>query len=333
VVEHLLDLDVRLHPSVFGSEPSQPVVLSGATEVVIAGSSAGGLGMLLGIDQIAEQLQGLAAQRGNHHITIRGLVDSGFFVEHTSDYPVEVTHHVMAAQDEAVTEKTIEINGNKIIDYAKAMRDVFSFANISAGAHPGCLHAHRSARSTHGFLPQSDCIFAAHLIPHLRTPVFFIQPQYDTWQILHIHSQGYTAAGVNEYGARLVQQMKYALFEASSAGHGAFVDSCTHHGMFICLGRHENTWSGRQVRSTIDVNTTTLHQHGMEEEGEQTNWNAADAFARWYRHSLRQTEPLRGLVAGLNWYFQERRFPCSDCCACSPRIAGQFAPTKSKHTG
>jgi hypothetical protein len=178
--------------------------------------------------------------------------------------------------------------------------------------------------------------------------VFLIQPQYDMWQILHVHSQAYTPTSVTAFGAQLVKHLQTALFAASTAMHGAFVDSCTRHAMYMCLGRHENIWSGHQIRSTIAVNHTLLHARGLRDEGEHTNWNAAEAFARWYRHSLivdhltttttttttttvnTQQQELVGMVPGLNWYFQDQDFPCRDCCACSPRIAGQFAPPKPR---
>lgn len=319
---HLLTQDMSSHQASVKNEQDggqqHPITMAMATEVVLSGFSAGALGVLLGIDQVAHQIHALAAQRGNFNVTVRGLVDSGFFLEYNSDSPAEVTHRAQAAHDEAVTTRTIAINGNKNMDYAKAMRDVFTFMNISAGANAACLQAaHRAANSSHGFDSKSDCIFAANLIPHIKTPIFLIQPQFDSWQVLHIYSQTSTAQGVNEYGKQLVQQLKQVLFGASSVGHGAFVDSCFHHGVFN---------SGPLGRSTNDIDAAQLLALGMRDVGGEleTDWNAAEAFARWYRHSLRgDVAQVRGEVPGLNWFFQDAKFPCKSCCLFSPRIARQ----------
>jgi hypothetical protein len=357
VIDDLLRFDVEeLHqskphaqPEAVGAEGKPGNTMATASEVVISGGSAGGLGVLLGIDEMTKNIRTSAALHGNHNITIRGLVDSAFFRDHSSSFEAEVTYHTVPGQDEAVTPRTIAINGNKNMDYANAMRDVFSFTNSTAGATSGCIAAHRKQPtnevSKQEFASESACIFAANLLPHIKTPVFLVQPRFDTWQILHIHSQSYTAESVNAYGEQLMRELQTALFSVPYAGHGAFIDSCTHHGTRTCLGKHDNTWSGQRIRSTIAVDATELNSLDVRTSSEEINWNRAEAFQRWYRHSLTveaaqrsgrlgssesgTKKNVQGKVPGLNWFVQDQPFPCKDCCACSPRIAGQFANRNS----
>jgi hypothetical protein len=337
-------------------EGKQYNTMTMASEIVISGGSAGGLGVLLGLDEMAENIRTSALAHDNHNITIRGLADSAFFRDHTSSFEAEVTYHTVPAQDEAVTPRTIAINGNKNMDYAKAMRDVFVFTNTAAGANARCIAAHRQQQSVsptkHEFAPESACIFAVNLLPHIQTPVFLVQPRFDTWQILHVHSQSYTAESVNAFGEELVRELQQALSLVPRAGHGAFIDSCTHHATRSCLGKHDNTWTSQLIRSTIAADAEALNRLGVTSDPHQTNWNRAEAFQRWYLHSL-STEAARrreiagiegsdgitikggveGMVPGLNWFAQEQPFPCKDCCACSPRIAGQFSNRNSSTGG
>jgi hypothetical protein len=362
-----------------------------ATEVVIAGCSAGALGVLLGLDSMADIVRSTAAAYGNTAVTVRGLVDSGYFMEHSSTFVAQMTHHSYG-KDDAVTETTRRVNGDDRMDYAVAMRDVFQFMNISAGANPACLAAHTAASPVHRrlqanesaavtsdpvpvssttaaalptatapsepapatppaspaappappaaatapapapsapvvappaaaspptFSPHSDCVFARNLVPHIRTPMFLLQPQYDQWQILHIFSQNYTAEEVNAYGRTLLQSLKPTLFHATHPGHGAFVDSCSHH-CTSCSDPSENTWSGSAVRSTINVTPVSASA--------KADWNEAEAFQVWYANSLlpARSGKATSIQPGVNWFFQDRPYPCSDCCKCSVNMVAQL---------
>ena len=228
--------------------------MSAAEEVVIAGASAGALAVYLGIDQIADIIHQHAdtstasatsgsmnidrtVKGGTRRIRVRGLADSGFFMQYSSEHPMPSNDYTSAAYPEAV------VAGR--LDYAEAMRNVFTFMNVSAGANPACLSQARLTQSrrrlrengpaaddvdaflsgaNYGMvndsingsgldLPprypnslyqgalkrglherdaedSSECIFAAHLAPHIRTPVFALQVTY----ALYIHSPYPTAS-------------------------------------------------------------------------------------------------------------------------------------------
>ena len=357
--------------------------MSAATEVVIAGCSAGALGVLFGIDQMADIIQQKAREYGNTHVTVRGLVDSGYFMDYSSFESAKETHHSYG-KDEAVTATTQKVNGQNNIDYAVAMRDVFDFMKVSAGAHPSCLAQYRinsvnptyhlsgisnltlspaaaawnsiaAVRNLSDFSSESACMFAAHTVSHIRTPMFLLQPQYDQWQILHIYGREYTPEAVNAYGRELVASLKQTLFHNRHPGHGAFVDSCSHH-CTSCSDSTENTWSGSRIRSTIPtVPNPAAASPNDTAQGispsltAKADWNEAEAFHVWYANSLQihkeqQKQQLQhsgnstiasttttGTVTvsapiqpGINWFLQDRLYPCADCCKCSVDMAGQL---------
>mmetsp|Transcript_28054 Transcript_28054/g.39956 ORF Transcript_28054/g.39956 Transcript_28054/m.39956 type:complete len:496 (+) Transcript_28054:21-1508(+) len=255
--------------------------MNSASQVVLSGCSAGGLGVYLGIDQMAS-----IVKAANPNTIVRGLSDSGFFLPHSSNQLARVTH-LPFGRDEA------SVNGK--INYAQAMRTVFQFANMTAGTHPECLkHAKNTKRAA------DDCVFAEHVARFIQTPTFALQPQYDQWQIIHVIGKNYSNEEVNEFGAKIVSKLKSQLLESSSL-HGAFVDSCGHH-CTSCSDKGENVWHGDHIQSTLDY-----HQN--------KKYTAAEAFSSWYAYSMKKPEPLTR-----NWpqrfFMQNFSFPCTSCCLC-----------------
>eukprot|EP01035_Chromulina_nebulosa_P019243 gene19243-25094_t len=98
-----------------------------ATDVIISGCSAGGLGIYLGLDHMADMIHDV-----NPLIKIRGLSDSGFFPNYTGTTNFIRRKNINA--DEAI------VNG--VLDYATVMTRVYSFTNMSAGAHYDCVRKH-----------------------------------------------------------------------------------------------------------------------------------------------------------------------------------------------
>lgn len=176
--------------------------MSAATDVVISGCSAGGLGIYLGIDQIAAQV---LADAPNARVS--ALSDSGFFPDYTSDERWQSEHEY----PEAI------IDGR--MDYSRCMKNLFLFANMSAGAHPKCLAAYANQ-------PEM-CVFAENLIPHIETPLFALQPQHDHWQIWHIVGKPFDYPLINEFGKSLTTKLREVLL--SRKHNGALIDSCIHH--------------------------------------------------------------------------------------------------------
>ena len=178
---------------------------------MIAGASAGALAVYLGIDQMADIISQHAdtstasatsgsmnidrtVKGGSRRIRVRGLADSGFFMQYSSGVTMSREQWRHKQRPEAV------VAGR--LDYAEAMRNVFTFMNVSAGANPACIaarkdYAHSSLRNHSAignelskiaqddivsgrlnFGSEADCIFAEYLGQHLKTPVFTMQVSF-----------------------------------------------------------------------------------------------------------------------------------------------------------
>ncbi len=258
-----------------------------ASDVVVSGCSAGGLGMYLGIDQIANSIH---AHRPG--IIVTGLADSGFFLEHTPSGVLEPMTHMKFGRDEA------SVNGR--LDYPNAMKAVFKFTNMKEGAHQECIRKYVGK--------EDNCVFAANLAPFIKTPMFHMQSRFDRWQLQHIAGKNYNVTTANIYGGILAETMKKTIITNHEAGNqGVFIDSCLHH-CTVCWQGHDDLWSGNSIRA-----------NNME-----TEVNMANAFTEWYsgtrtRHFNKQKNG--GVNVSNNnspayFYFQSGEYPCKNCCQC-----------------
>lgn len=244
--------------------------------------------MYLGLDEMSQLIRS-----ANRNMKVRGLIDSGFFMDYTSDTQWRQHHK---APDEAV------INGT--MDYATTMKMVYSRLNMSAGADRGCVYSRFAAKkNSYMFSPSEGCVFARNLVPHITTPLFAVQPQYDQWQIWHVVGKPYDLHTINEFGHNISHLIRHELVKDGSL-HGAFLDACTHH-CTSCSKAGEDSWNGDNIRST--------------EGGD----NVATAFNKWYSDSIlvntssRSVRATKGKGAHrVHLYVQDKAYPCNDCCIC-----------------
>jgi len=158
-----------------------------STEVVISGCSAGGLATYLHVDWWAEQLPKGAK--------VRGLPDSGFFLDYNSD--------IAGAPK-----------------YGDQMRWVFKAMNASAGVNQDCIKGNPGK--------EDNCYFAEHTGPFLKTPIFPLQSEYDAWQVPNILGAKSTdSALINTFGRLLTDRVTKSVL--SNKANGIFLDSCYHH--------------------------------------------------------------------------------------------------------
>lgn len=172
--------------------------MSAASIVLIAGASAGGLGVYLGIDQMAEMIHA-----ANATTVVLGMPDSGFFMQYSSGDAEPLEHTALGPhRDDA------SVLGR--LDYALGMRNVFTMTNMTAGANAACVReetrefnetrdaidaeekdSHRSSEQlaeTHDVTssvgrilhpaPAAACAFAANIAPHIRTPLMTLQVRF-----------------------------------------------------------------------------------------------------------------------------------------------------------
>jgi len=254
--------------------------MNDADEIVISGCSAGGLGIYLGIDEISDIIR---QGSKNSSVKIRGMADSGFFLDYTSD-----SNYRIKKQSDDRGEAIID----GIMDYGSAMRNVFTFMNISSGANKECIDYYRSKGGNNDnnrkHKPEASCMFAENLVPFIKTPMFAVQPRFDQWQIWHVIGKPHDISVVNAYADKMVNYMLKRFIGSKTTTHGGFIDSCTHH-CTSCSAAGEDSWHGLNIKST--------------KEG----FTEATSFYHWY-HNIEHNDKY--------FFVQEATYPCSDCCIC-----------------
>lgn len=161
-----------------------------ATDIVISGSSAGGLATYLHLDWWAHGTD--VENMWRKSCRVIGLPDSGFFIDHN---PL----------------------------YSTKMRWVFDQMNIKGGLkivlNDDCIKSQKI---------ESNCIFPEYIIPHIRTPFFAIQSIFDSWQLtLEGYKEG-NIKEINDYGVMFRERFISTVICENR--NNIFLDSCYHHG-------------------------------------------------------------------------------------------------------
>jgi len=179
--------------------------LDAATEIVVAGCSAGGLSTYLHVDKWAAAFPSAR---------VTGMADSGYFLnfDWTTGQPGSGQPGTPGFPSNA--------------SYPWRMWWMYEqLAGNTSALSPRCLAAQA---------PGSEwlCFFAENISPYLTTPLFALQSYYDSYQILAIAHENASAPddvpAINAFGAKLNARVKSGLL-ASAVKHGAALDACTHH--------------------------------------------------------------------------------------------------------
>jgi hypothetical protein len=193
--------------------------MGGASDVVVSGTSAGGLAVYLGLDAIAAQLPTVPR--------VRGLASAGFF---------------LAGADGGGSNFTAQITALAVA------------SNSSPALDAGCVRAAAAAGRA-----AETCFFPQNSVQHLRTPLFALQSRFDTWQLEHIaHASSGNPAAVEAYG-RLIRKALQPVAEAAAAGGGAAVkhalwlSSCLTHGL-----AQTSHWVRAQINGEFEWSTFNL---------------------------------------------------------------------------
>lgn len=105
--------------------------------------------------------------------------------------------------------------------YSTSMRWLFSRMNATGGVPSACVAANAADPAL--------CIFAENAAKTIKTPVFAQQSTYDSFQIQDILQRPFAdTAAINAYGKVLGTRISASLI-GSGANHAMFLDSCKHH--------------------------------------------------------------------------------------------------------
>ncbi|XP_066092968.1 palmitoleoyl-protein carboxylesterase NOTUM isoform X3 [Saccopteryx bilineata] len=174
--------------------------LSGAKVLLLAGSSAGGTGVLLNVDRVAEQLQDL----GYSAIQVRGLVDSGWFLDNKQYHPTDCIDTITCAPTEAIRHGIRYWNGV---------------------VPERCRHQFKEGE-------EWNCFFGYKVYPTLRCPVFVVQWLFDEAQ-LTVDNVHLTGQPVQEsqwlYIQNVGQELRHTLKDVSAS----FAPACLSHEIIL----------------------------------------------------------------------------------------------------
>jgi len=202
----------------FGPGTLSRPAMSQATDLVVSGCSAGGLATYLHTDQWCDQLKSLSPSA-----KCVGLPDSGFFLDY-QDPQQQCSPASPNSNDKDSGSGNGKVGGDKLGntidgDYHCGLKWTFFIQNATAGINQACVAAHKDKGE------QWKCMFAEHSAEHIRSPVFAMQSQYDSWQTGNV--QGHTAT-TQALGNNITARLESMLL-ANNKDSGAFLDSCHHH--------------------------------------------------------------------------------------------------------
>jgi len=226
--------------------------LAKATDLVVAGCSAGGLATFLHADRWAAAMPAGMA--------VAATPDSWFFLDYESpasagpprvhmwrDVPIP------GGEWERVRVGLADAVGGM---YQSDMQWVFTQQNVTSGVDQDCIAAYPPDQQWH-------CMFAEHTSPFIRTRIFPLQSEYDAWQI-EAELPNNSTAMVNELGVNITSRLQANLLNRPQ--NGVFLDSCVHH----CW-----MWSGLRINGSRQADAFQLW---YESPGEQQLFIQGQAY-------------------------------------------------------
>lgn len=186
--------------------------MGSADKVLYAGASAGGLTPYLHCENVRAMVP--------DSTTVNCLGDAGFFIDHQS------------------------VNGQRV--YRETMSYAFRMHNATGSVNEECIASKAGAPDLHWM-----CFFADYSLPHIRTPFFISNSNFDSWSmgailgaqtyytLSHEDQLDYTACtnkyseckpswklAVDGWGAAFRRKLAPAL---AAPQHGVFVNNCHRH--------------------------------------------------------------------------------------------------------
>ncbi|KAG9334563.1 hypothetical protein JZ751_007499, partial [Albula glossodonta] len=185
--------------------------LQNAKVLLLAGSSAGGTGVLLNVDRVAEQLEEL----GHTGIQVRGLSDSGWFLDNKQYRCTDCVDTISCAPTEAI-KRGIKYWGGIVPERCRL-------------AHEG---------------EEWNCFFGYKVYPTLQSPVFVVQWLFDEAQ-LTVDNIHLTGQPVQEGQWRYIQNLGNELRSTLKDVPAMFAPACLSHEVIT-----RNYWMDIQVKGT-----------------------------------------------------------------------------------
>lgn len=185
--------------------------LNNAKVLLLAGSSAGGTGVLLNVDNVLEQLK----SQGHTAVQVRGLADSGWFLDNKQYKFTDCLDTISCAPTEAI---------KRGVRYWGAL------------VPENCRQAHVGE--------EWNCFFGYKVFPTLSSPVFVVQWLFDEAQ-LTVDNVHLTGQPVHEGQWRYIQSLGQELRSTLRNVPAIFSPACLSHELIT-----RTNWMEIQVKGT-----------------------------------------------------------------------------------
>ncbi|XP_033823027.1 inactive palmitoleoyl-protein carboxylesterase notum1b [Periophthalmus magnuspinnatus] len=185
--------------------------LNNAKVLLLAGSSAGGTGVLLNVDHVSEQLK----VQGHTGVQVRGLADSGWFLDNKQYKFTDCLDTISCAPTEAI-KRGVRYWGTQVPE--------------------NCRQAHLGE--------EWNCFFGYKVFPTLNSPVFVVQWLFDEAQ-LTVDNVHLTGQPVHEGQWRYIQSLGQELRGTLQDVPAIFSPACLSHELIT-----RTNWLEIQVKGT-----------------------------------------------------------------------------------
>ena len=255
--------------------------LAEASDIVISGCSAGGLAVLMGIDQMAKMIH-----ESNKRANVKALVDSGFFAEYSSgltEFDNTEPSNVNTMKKMGMFDPINPLTHS--LDYAYALKYVFKMMNMVNGINPDCLQDNREDNGG------NKCMFGETVGKYVQTPMFILQSKYDSWQIQHVTGKKKDVEAINKLGS-ILQSSIENIVNKSYSRHGAHVDSCVHH--CSTCSKSLFVWNNKETTVTSE----------------------RQAFEKWFHLTSSNSSEFKDEQSHVtsNLVLLDSPYPCKECC-------------------
>nr|VZI27391.1 unnamed protein product [Spirometra erinaceieuropaei] len=170
-----------------------------AKKVVIAGSSAGGIGTMMNLDRLARKLR----KRSRHRVQVSGIVDSAWFL----NYPTY-------SQPSYLTNCT-------------SIYDCSPEEGIHRGIELWQPRIPRRCREAEGKSKFWRCYLGPVLHQHILTPTFIIQSLFDEAQLQMNRALLLTGGSYTKFA--YIQRLGQEVAKSLSVARGVFAPACSDH--------------------------------------------------------------------------------------------------------
>jgi len=223
-----------------------------ATEVILSGGSAGGLGVFYNLDHLATLLP--------DGVRLTGFPDAGFFLDaKNSSGEYQYRQNFIAA------DPVWNVTG-------------------SGGTNLGCLSAYKGE--------EWKCLMAPYIAPYIKTPIFVMNSAYDAWQMTNVLVAQCIPSPRNPCTAQQNMSLlafhaqflsDVAVVTAGKPQNGVYVDTCYVHEQNVNYCSGQTSMPNCVGWSPLESGSTKWGYSTSVEVSDGRHLTPQQAFGAYYR--------------------------------------------------